>query len=138
MTLREARFVLMLIWVVGSMPVGFFVTLQTFYQGYGTGDGADKGLLWILPAVLPQIATVLSGSIFERYSRGAPAPVSKTVFWALIVISLFYLAVAYAAIFVGISRFRNDNWDYIFHASSWVFIVVQFVFFSTYAAFFNE
>src|SRR5216684_7986672 len=57
-TLKKARFVLMLIWVVGSIPAVSLVMLQTFSQGYGTGDGTDKGLLWILPAVLPQIASV--------------------------------------------------------------------------------
>ncbi len=137
-TLKKARFVLMLIWVVGSIPAVSLVMLQTFSQGYGTGDGTDKGLLWILPAVLPQIASVFGLSIIERPSRAASAIVSGTVFWALVVISLFYLAVIYAAIFFGIIIYRNDNWDQIFRLSGWVFIVLQFVFFSTYAALFTE
>lgn len=138
MSLKAARLILMLIWIGGSALPIIIVILQTFYQAYGKGEHADEGLLWILPAVLPQIATVLVPSIIERKTRKTPPMVRQFVFWALLLVSLLYLAIIYFAMYLGIFEYRNENWDHLFHASAWPLIVLQLAFFAAYAGLFNE
>src|SRR5256885_3447112 len=122
MLLARARFILMLTWVVGSTPAIIIVFLQTQYQTYGRGEHWDRGLLWLLPAVLPQIATVLIPSVIQRPTRKTPPVVRPVVFWALLVISLLYLTIVYSWMRAGIFEYKNENWDYVCHACGWPFL----------------
>ena len=137
MTIATARFVLAIVWCVLSLPIMLFVAIQTFSGVYG-GDG-EKGLLWIFPALVPQISTVLTSSIVIRKSKRLGSTfVSLPVFITTASLSLLYLAIVYAAIWIGIWEFRNANWDYIFRMSTLFLIFLQGIFLTAYTAYFFE
>ena len=139
MKLATARFMLAVIWCVPSLLILLIVSIQTLHGGYGTGDQGDKGLLWILPALMPQVSTILTSSIIAKKGKRLRSMlVSKPAFLAMAAISVLYLAVVCVAIWIGIVHFRNENWDQIIQKSGWILITIQTAFFGAYTAYFAE
>jgi hypothetical protein len=139
MKLALARLVLAVMWCVPSLFILLIVSIQTLHEGYGTGDQSDKGLLWILPALMPQVSTVLTSSVMAKKSKRLGSTlVSKPVFLAMAAISVLYLAVVYATVWIGVFQYRNENWDNIFRTSGWILIILQGAFFGAYTAYFAE
>ena len=139
MKLGTARHLLAIVWVGGSVPVLMFVGIQSFYQSYGSGEQADKGWLWVMPILFPQLSTVLASSYLLRKSKNAESTTfSHSSFWTTFALSLSYLFILYTAIYVGVVVYRNNNWDFVLRIGSWILCTLQFVFFFAYSAFFNE
>jgi cytochrome c biogenesis protein CcdA len=81
---------------------------------------------------------VLGLSIIAQRARAKQINVSSPVFWTLLGVSFLYLLVIYAALYTGVFVYRNDNWDHILRASSWVLILLQVVFLGANTALFTE
>ena len=138
MTVGRARMILSSVWVFLTLPLIFFVTVQTVNGRYG--EEWDAGFAWLMPLLFPILSFIIATWTISYTRRDRVVMRNLYVFVTTVMLSLFYICMLYFVL-IRMPLTEPDAKHYIQHtlkASLWFLGALQALVVVTVGKFFLE